>query len=166
MAERTGGILNPPSVWRIGDATPVAVYCGGPTPCRRRLNIHRQCPKIGMQKPAYPTDCMLRGGNGRAHVPYHSHRVGAENCIGSHPQPALGAATRSGSIALGGSLNPPSVWRIGDGFGRACPRESGKLNAKQPADGLLQLIQNVLEYLKESFVIGPKDPFVGRHGLI
>ena len=45
---------------------------GGPTPCRRRLNIHRQCPKIGMQKPAYPT--------------------------------------------LGGSLNPPSVWRIGDVF--------------------------------------------------
>ena len=39
---------------------------GGPTPCRRRLNIHRQCPEIGMQKPAYPTDSMLRGGDGRA----------------------------------------------------------------------------------------------------
>ena len=42
---------------------------GGPTPCRPllpqgqacprergELNIHGQCPKIGMQKPAYPTD--------------------------------------------------------------------------------------------------------------
>ena len=45
---------------RLGAATPVAVYCGGPTPCRRRLNIHRQCPKIGMQKSAYPTGLALR----------------------------------------------------------------------------------------------------------
>jgi len=55
-------------------AAPVAVYCGGPTPCRRRLNIHRQRPKIGMQKPAYPTDCISIG----------AHSL----CTGPSPSPA------------------------------------------------------------------------------
>jgi len=72
---------------------------GGPTPCRRRLNIHRQCPKIGMQKPAYPTDSMLRGGNGRAH--------------GWQPQsaPALPQGM-AGAIVF----DKKTRGRIGDGF--------------------------------------------------
>ena len=72
---------------------------GGPTPCRRRLNIHRQCPKIGMQKPAYPTDSMLRGGNARAQG-WHPQSAPASSCRRQWRQPSL-AGERG---------------RIGDGF--------------------------------------------------
>jgi len=103
----------PATAWRFGEtsvragpglgaATPVAVYWGGPTPCRRRLNIHRQCPKIGMQKPAYPTDC-IRG----------------------HPQAALEAATRTTSLALGGILNLPPRLLVEENGASHPLRESG-----------------------------------------
>jgi hypothetical protein len=76
---------------RLEAAAPVAVYCGGPMPCRRRLNIHRQCPKIGMQKAAYPTDCIPVGAHSLWTVP--------------SPSPAL--------LAQGQSLRLPHTYLLG-----------------------------------------------------
>jgi hypothetical protein len=86
----------------LGLPHPSQSTVGGPTPCRRRLNIHRQCPKIGMQKPAYPTDC----------IPIGAHSL----CTGPSPSPApacagpgLEDATRTVSLALGGGLKTAYV---------------------------------------------------------
>jgi hypothetical protein len=82
-------------------ATPVAVYSGGPTPSRRRLNIHGQCPKIGMQKPAYPTDC----------IP-----IGADSlCTGPSPSPASPAT--AWRFPLRRSASPRRVYGQVQGLG-------------------------------------------------
>jgi len=111
-------------------ATPVAVYSEGLTQSRRRLNIHRQCPKIGMQKPAYLSAHILYAQAHPQVLPLRLQLGASHSGEALHRDEwtdrgrAWGCHTHIFSVLSGGSLNPPPRLLVEDNGASHPLRES------------------------------------------